>query len=208
MRPSASPPFHYGWIIAGTGTLIIFACLGLGRFALGMLLPSMGASLSLDYAQMGFISTGNFCGYLLAVLASGLMAARLGERRLIVAGLVLVAGSMLAVSQSQGFRGALFFYVLTGFGARLERGDQYKRNQPQQSRTIWNQCDQQAYFGAIWHLCDQRFYFGAIRHHCVCGSNDHPVSLTGFHRTGAPPFEDLSNPPGVAKNVTSAINIQ
>ncbi|MCB1763671.1 MAG: MFS transporter [Gammaproteobacteria bacterium] len=117
MRHATPPTIHYGWVIAGTGTLIIFACLGLGRFALGMLLPSMGASLAIDYTQMGFISTGNFTGYLSAVLVSGLMAARLGERRLIVAGLALVAVSMVAVSQSQGFHSVLFFYVLTGFGA-------------------------------------------------------------------------------------------
>lgn len=112
-----SPTFHYGWVIVATGTLIIIACLGFGRFALGMLLPAMGAALSLDYAEMGFISTGNFVGYLAAVLVSGLMASRLGERRLIVAGLILVAGSMVAVSQSQGFWGVLVFYVITGFGA-------------------------------------------------------------------------------------------
>ncbi len=51
--------------------MVIIACLGFGRFALGMLLPSMGTSLSLDYAEMGAVSTGNFLGYLLAVLASG-----------------------------------------------------------------------------------------------------------------------------------------
>ncbi|MCP4718227.1 MAG: YbfB/YjiJ family MFS transporter [Desulfobacteraceae bacterium] len=33
---------HHGWIIVFTGVAILFACLGLGRFALGMLLPSMG----------------------------------------------------------------------------------------------------------------------------------------------------------------------
>jgi len=117
MPRSAPLPFHYGWIIVATGTLIIIACLGFGRFALGMLLPSMGASLSLDYAQMGFISTGNFTGYLLAVLISGLLAARLGARRLILAGLTLVAGSMIAVSQSHGFWSVLLLYFLTGFGA-------------------------------------------------------------------------------------------
>lgn len=114
---TSSPSFHYGWVIVGTGALIIIACLGFGRFALGMLLPAMGASLPLNYSEMGFISTGNFVGYLAAVLVSGLLASRLGERRLIVAGLVLVAFSMMAVSRAQGFWGVLVFYVMTGFGA-------------------------------------------------------------------------------------------
>ena len=42
----------------------MFSCLGLARFAYSMLLPSMGKGLLLGYAQMGFIGTGNFAGYL------------------------------------------------------------------------------------------------------------------------------------------------
>lgn len=110
-------PFHYGWVIVATGTLTIFACLGLGRFALGMLLPSMGASLGLSYAEMGFISTGNFIGYLAAVLLTGRVVARLGSRRLIAVGLFLVAVSMLAVSQAGGFVAVLVLYVVTGLGS-------------------------------------------------------------------------------------------
>ena len=67
-------PFHYGWVIVFTGTLCILACLGFGRFALGMLLPSMASTLHLSYSQMGFISTANFTGYLISVLMSGLLA--------------------------------------------------------------------------------------------------------------------------------------
>lgn len=110
-------PRHYAWVIVGTGTLIIIACLGFGRFALGMLLPSMGQTLALDYAQMGFISTGNFVGYLSAVVLSGLLTSRLGARYLIAFGLTLVAGSMMAVSQAQSFTQVLVFYIITGFGA-------------------------------------------------------------------------------------------
>jgi hypothetical protein len=93
------------------------ACLGFGRFALGMLLPSMGASLGLDYAQMGFISTGNFIGYLAAVFLSGMLTAQLGARRLITAGLAVVAASMMAVSQAQAYPQVLLLYFFTGFGA-------------------------------------------------------------------------------------------
>lgn len=110
-------PVHYGWIIVLAGTLSVFSCLGLGRFALGMLLPSMGQSLGLSYDQMGFISTGNFIGYLAAVLAVGPLVARLGARRLIVLGLTLVAGSMLLVAQAQSFPQVLVLYVLTGVGS-------------------------------------------------------------------------------------------
>ncbi len=114
---TARQPVHYAWIIVATGSLIIIACLGFGRFALGMLLPSMGSSLGLDYAQMGFISTGNFVGYLSGVLLSGLLTARVGARRLIAIGLTVVAGSMMAVSQAHSYLQVLVFYVITGLGA-------------------------------------------------------------------------------------------
>ncbi len=62
------PTTHYGWVIVVTGFLIIFACIGLARYAYTMLLPSMQSELGLSYDRMGFIGTGNFCGYLLAAL--------------------------------------------------------------------------------------------------------------------------------------------
>ena len=90
--------FHYGWIIVFTGVAILFACLGLGRFAIGMLLPSMGLSLELNYSQMGFIGTGNFIGYMVSVLFSGMVATRLGARNTIFFGLLLVGGTMVFIS--------------------------------------------------------------------------------------------------------------
>jgi fucose permease len=97
-------PFHYAWIIVFTGMLCIFACLGFGRFALGMLLPSMASTLGLSYSQIGFISTGNFLGYLASVLLCGHFARRIGSRRLIVIALVLIGTSMALISRAQSFR--------------------------------------------------------------------------------------------------------
>lgn len=96
--------------------LSILACLGFGRFALGMLLPSMSGPLGLDYRQMGLISTANFTGYLVAVMASGTLAARLGPSRLIFLALVLVGITMALVGVSGGFLSVLVLYALTGVG--------------------------------------------------------------------------------------------
>ena len=87
---TAHRKIHYGWYIVATGTLCIFASLGFGRFALGMLLPAMAGSLDLTYSQMGLISTSNFVGYLLAVLVCGFLATRIGSRLLIFLSLLLV----------------------------------------------------------------------------------------------------------------------
>jgi MFS family permease len=112
-------PLHYGWVIVITGTLVLFSCLGLGRFALGMLLPSMGISLELSYSQMGLIGTGNFAGYMASVILAGMVARIIGARSTIAFGLVLVGGSILAMSRAGGFVPLLVLYVVTGVGSGL-----------------------------------------------------------------------------------------
>ena len=119
MTPSQSTrlPFYYGWVIVATGTLCLIACLGFGRFALGMLLPSMASALHLGYAEMGFISTGNFIGYLVSVFVGGMIVARVGQRKFIFVSLLLVGATMALVSTAQAFAGLLTLYILTGMGS-------------------------------------------------------------------------------------------
>jgi MFS family permease len=110
---------HYGWFVVAAGTLCIFAGLGFGRFALGMLLPSMGVSLGLSFSQMGLISTANFVGYLIAVLLCGKLSARFGARRLIAFALLLVGLSMLCIGASAKLFVIIVFYTLTGMGSGM-----------------------------------------------------------------------------------------
>jgi MFS family permease len=119
MRESArrSLPFDYGWIIVATGTLTIFASLGLGRFALGMILPSMGSGLGLSYAQLGYVGTANFVGYLAAVIVARPLAARIGSRLLISIALLVVGASMLLMSRTATYAGLVALYCVTGFGS-------------------------------------------------------------------------------------------
>jgi MFS family permease len=112
-------PIHYGWVIVLTGTMVLFSCLGLGRFALGMLLPSMGISLDLSYSQMGLIGTGNFAGYMASVILAGMVARIIGARRTITLGLLLVGGSILGMSRAGGFVPLMVLYVVTGMGSGL-----------------------------------------------------------------------------------------
>ncbi len=117
MSKPAQQSFHYAWIIVLTGTLCIVACLGFGRFALGMLLPSMASTLTLSYSQIGFISTGNFIGYLASVLFCGHIARLIGSRRLIVIALVIIAASMALISRAGSFTAILVLYFVTGMGS-------------------------------------------------------------------------------------------
>jgi len=106
---------HYAWVITVACTLCVMVSLGFGRFALGMLLPSMGATLPLSYAEMGFVSTGNFVGYMLGVVAAGRLVEACGERRVMSVGLTICALSIIAMGWADSFYQALGIYGVTGF---------------------------------------------------------------------------------------------
>ncbi len=117
-----SPPhggIHYGWIILATGLGVMFACLGLGRFALGMLLPPMGEALHLDYGQMGLISTANFIGYMGSVIFAGRLSNKFGPRATISSGLLIVGISMALIWHAGGLKTILVLYFFTGVGSGL-----------------------------------------------------------------------------------------
>jgi len=117
MTPTASPlRIHYGWIIVATGSLVLFSCLGLARYAYTMLLPGMQAGLGLAYKQMGFIGTANFSGYLVSVLLAPTLIRRFHPRAVITTGLVLISVCMLAISRCNGFYPVAVLYTLVGLG--------------------------------------------------------------------------------------------
>ena len=109
-------PFHYGWIIIVAGALVVFSCFGLARYSYTMLLPGMQAGLGLPYDKMGLIGTGNFAGYLTAVLVTPPLVRRLRSRLMISAGLLLIAVCMIAISQASGYTSILILYTMAGVG--------------------------------------------------------------------------------------------
>ncbi len=118
-KPSLPKQRHYGWVIVLAGGLSIFACLGLARFAFGMLLPSMREALGMTYDQMGFLGTGNFIGYLAGVALAPLLLRHVKPRSLIPAGLLLIAGCMLGVGAVESYHAVLILYALVGVGSGL-----------------------------------------------------------------------------------------
>ncbi len=121
-RPARIPAWlpsrlHYGWVVVIVGVLVVACAIGIGRFAFGMLLPSMGDGLELSYGEMGAISTSNFIGYLVGALISGTVTFRVGARRLIPAGLTLIAVSLMVISISSSFWLVLVLFTVTGLGS-------------------------------------------------------------------------------------------
>ena len=108
---------HYGWVIVMVGTLVIFACLGLARFAFGMLLPSMSDGLGMAYDEMGFLGTGNFAGYFVAVAVAPFLLRRFTPRQLISSGLLLIAASMFGIAAGNSYQLILLLYTVVGLGS-------------------------------------------------------------------------------------------
>lgn len=108
---------HYGWIVVAVGVLVIFTCIGLARFAYTVLLPGMQEGLGLRYDKMGFIGTGNFIGYLAAILLCPLLLKRLSFRTAVSVGLSLIAVCMLGISFGRSFTMVFLLFALTGMGS-------------------------------------------------------------------------------------------
>ncbi len=110
---------HYAWVTVLVGFLTIFSCIGIGRLSYGMILPSMGKNLGLGYALMGYVGTGNFCGYLTGVALAPFVLARFGGRKATAGGLLLISLSLVSASLSQGFIQLIISYTLTGIGSGI-----------------------------------------------------------------------------------------
>jgi len=113
---SSPKPFHYAWVIVLAGALTIFSCFGLARFAFGMLLPAMREGLGLSYEAMGFLSTGNFAGYLLAVGLAPLALRYITPRKLVTVSLLVIGLGLLIISQSSSYWLLVGLYALIGMG--------------------------------------------------------------------------------------------
>ena len=111
------PRLHYAWVISGVAILAVFCCLGLARFAFGMMLPGMAQDLGLDYSQQGLLGTGYFVGYLLTVATLPYLAPRLGARRIVSAGLLTITLALAGFSLSSDFVVLTILYLIAGIGS-------------------------------------------------------------------------------------------
>jgi MFS family permease len=113
---STPKTFHYGWIIVLAGALTIFSCFGLARFAFGMLLPAMRDGLHLSIDDMGFLSTGNFIGYLVAVGLAPLALRHISARKLVTGSLLTIGLCLLIISRSSDYWLLGGLYTVIGMG--------------------------------------------------------------------------------------------
>ena len=107
---------HYGWIVIFMGLLTTIAAHGFGRMSYTVILPSMKTALNLSYAQMGWLGTGNFVGYLTMAIVGGFLAARFGTRIVITLALILMGATLVLTGLAHSFGMAFAMRLLTGLG--------------------------------------------------------------------------------------------
>lgn len=108
MKPAMIP-----WALSGGAAVAV----GFARFGYALILPAMKTDLELNYAQAGWLNTANALGYLLGALLTIYFVARIGNRRLFVAGLALTTLALLANGLTHDFQLLTLYRFLAGFGA-------------------------------------------------------------------------------------------
>lgn len=108
--------FHYAWVIAFTGTLVLILSHGFGRMSYSLILNSMKEGLSLSYTQVGLIGTGNFIGYLCLAVIGGFLASRFGTRKVLFISLLVMGISLFLTGISNSFIFAFIMRLITGMG--------------------------------------------------------------------------------------------
>ena len=108
--------FHYAWVVAFTGTLVLILSHGFGRMSYSVILGNMKDGLALNYTQIGLIGTGNFIGYLCLAVIGGFLASRYGPRKVLFVSLLVMGVSLFLTGLSDSFGFAFFMRLITGMG--------------------------------------------------------------------------------------------
>jgi MFS transporter, FSR family, fosmidomycin resistance protein len=88
--------------------------------AMYLLLPLIATDLQLSYAQVGFLKTLISGGQSLFQLPGGIIAERVGERRMLALGLATLSGAFLLLSPAWSFPMVATLCLLIGVGASLQ----------------------------------------------------------------------------------------
>lgn len=91
------------WMYAFASVMVTITTLGFGRMSYGIMMPFMMDSLALTYGQAGLLGTIISLGYLGMVLFAGILATKMGSKRLVVIGTFLVACGLFYLSFVQNF---------------------------------------------------------------------------------------------------------
>jgi predicted MFS family arabinose efflux permease len=88
--------------VGGTGLLVLVATYGIGRLAYGLFVPTFREEFGLSLDVLGFYASAAQAGYLVATVATGVLAARFGPRLPVVAGCLLLAVGAATTASAPG----------------------------------------------------------------------------------------------------------
>lgn len=97
------------------GVFIVFSCLGLARFAFGMILPNMQVDLGMNATEAGIVGSANFLGYFIGLFTVSYFYARFSVAKLISRSLWTQGASMLLMAFAPHYIWAAMSFVITGF---------------------------------------------------------------------------------------------
>ncbi|MBI2860082.1 MAG: MFS transporter [Chloroflexi bacterium] len=114
MRPVRK--FHYGWAILVAAFLATMS-FGSSRFLYGFVLPVMEADLGLPHSAMGNIASAYFLTYGAMAFIWGIVADRIGARKCMLMGLVILATGLSGMGFMQSLWIGLVSNLFSGAGA-------------------------------------------------------------------------------------------
>lgn len=119
MNSAAGTMTRQAWLLPFGATLVAMFCLQLSNLGFSPLLPSIQRDVGMTFTQLGlFTGLYGLLAMLLSVPA-GISARRLGEKYVLLGGLVVVATGSVLLGQAQSFESALGWRGVVIFGYRF-----------------------------------------------------------------------------------------
>jgi CP family cyanate transporter-like MFS transporter len=124
MHPGSDPgsrPDEHGpnrWILL-FGVWLLYASFGLVATSLAPLVPIIEADLGLSHAAMGSILGAWQLAYIFAAIPCGILLDRIGPRRALVLGALMIAASAFGRSAATGYPSLLLAVMLFGIGGPI-----------------------------------------------------------------------------------------
>lgn len=92
---------------------------GIGRYGIGLFLPDMARDFQLSEAQLGYLASAGWAGYVASSIVSMVVTKALGARTLVVSGLVTAAVGMALIAAAQSSHVLVAGAILTGVSPGL-----------------------------------------------------------------------------------------
>ncbi len=113
----SAPPSRRWFVLAGVW--LLYAVFGLIATSLAPLVPNVEADLGMSHAAMGSVMGAWQLVYIFSAIPSGMLLDRLGARRALTIGVLLIGASAFGRSLAEGYWGLLLAVMLFGVGGPI-----------------------------------------------------------------------------------------